>query len=297
MAQIRLDGTTKDDDAVRMIQYYEPMAVELDPRGYCVCTSYGKDSIVLGHLFRRAGVKHFYARSITGIDPPELVYFARQQEQELQDAGYIAKPLMYGKSFWEMVKANLSPPLRHIRYCCRELKEKRHEFTEGCLMSMGVRKAESTNRAFGRNELEIKGKSKHDNIIMPFDDSEKRKLFEYCYADQERRVNPLAYWTDIDIWDYTRENKIPQCCLYDEGFERLGCIGCPMARETGRKKEYARWPGFKRLMIKTLDRVIEIRKAEGKKCNYNTGEQWFEWWITDTAQSYTPPEGQEELED
>lgn len=296
MSQIRLDGTTKDDDAIKMIRYYEPYAVGMDERGYCVCTSYGKDSVVLGHLFRRAKVKHFYVRNITGIDPPELIYFARQQEQALQDAGYIAKPLMYGKSFWELVKQNQIPPLRQIRYCCRELKEKRHEYMSGSLFSFGVRKAESNNRSINSNELEIFGKTKKEKITMPFDNGDNRKTFETCYADQERRVNPIAYWTDSDVWDYIRESKIPYCNLYDEGFTRLGCIGCPNASECERRQQYARWSGFKRLMINTLDRVIEIRKARGMKVTFEKGEDWFEWWITDKAQEQKPLDGQETID-
>lgn len=60
-----------DDEAIRMIREFEPLAIRNDPRGYCVCTSEGKDSRVLGHLMRRAGVRHFYLHSITGIDPPD----------------------------------------------------------------------------------------------------------------------------------------------------------------------------------------------------------------------------------
>lgn len=39
-----------DEEAIRMIRGYEKFALSLDPRGYCVCTSEGKDSRVLGHL-------------------------------------------------------------------------------------------------------------------------------------------------------------------------------------------------------------------------------------------------------
>lgn len=67
-----------DDEAIRLLRGYEDFALKFDPRGYCVCTSEGKDSRVLGHLMRRAGVKHFYIHNITGIDPPELVYFQRK---------------------------------------------------------------------------------------------------------------------------------------------------------------------------------------------------------------------------
>ena len=85
--QMNLFKGAPDDEAIKMIQYYETLAVENDPRGYCVCTSEGKDSRVLGHLFRRSGVKHFYMHSITGIDPPELIYFQRKKFQQNKDAG------------------------------------------------------------------------------------------------------------------------------------------------------------------------------------------------------------------
>lgn len=46
-------GSTKnapDVEAIKLLQFYEGAALHADPRGYCVCTSEGKDSRVLGHL-------------------------------------------------------------------------------------------------------------------------------------------------------------------------------------------------------------------------------------------------------
>ena len=57
--------------------------------------SEGKDSRVLGHLMRRAGVKHFYMHNITGIDPPELVYFQRANFQTYRDLGYLTYDVLY----------------------------------------------------------------------------------------------------------------------------------------------------------------------------------------------------------
>lgn len=45
--QTSLTQGQPDDEAVRLLQYYEALALENDPRGYCVCTSEGKDSRVL----------------------------------------------------------------------------------------------------------------------------------------------------------------------------------------------------------------------------------------------------------
>lgn len=196
--QTSLTQGQPDDEAVRLLQYYEALALENDPKGYCVCTSEGKDSRVLGHLFRRAGVKHFYQHSITGIDPPELIYFQRSNFQQYRDAGYLTYDVMYRKSMWQLMLEKKIPPLRTIRYCCAELKEKRSEHQGKAVVSFGVRKYESVKRARSRNELEI-ALPRQKNLIMPFDDGENRKIFELCYRDREKRVNPLAYWTDADI--------------------------------------------------------------------------------------------------
>ena len=104
-----------DDEAIRMIREFEPLALMNDPRGYCLCTSEGKDSRVLGHLMRRAGVRHFYIHNITGIDPPELVYFQRRNFQEYRDMGLTTYDIMYDKSMWQLMIEKKFPPLIRLR--------------------------------------------------------------------------------------------------------------------------------------------------------------------------------------
>lgn len=271
-----------DNEAIKMIQYFEPLALEMDERGYCVCSSEGKDSRVLGHLFRRAGVKHFYAHSITGIDPPELIYFQRKNFEEYRKSGYLTYEIMYDYSIWQLMMKKLMPPYRHKRYCCSELKEKRSEITQGCLFSFGVRKYESVNRLKKRNELEIAPAKRNENyIVMPYDDNENRRTFENCFKDHEKRLNPIAYWTDEDIWNYSLDVGLEQCSLYNEGFSRLGCIGCPMARKSGRKNEFERYPGFERLYRKTFSRMYSERVRQGKKLYWESSDYWYYCWLND----------------
>ena len=104
-----------DEEAVRLLRYYEGLALHYDVRGYCVCTSEGKDSRVLGHLMRRAGVRHFYMHSVTGIDPPELVYFQRANFQAYRDLGYLTYDVMYQYSTWKLMRIKKHPPLRKVR--------------------------------------------------------------------------------------------------------------------------------------------------------------------------------------
>ena len=294
-----LGRSAPDTEAIKQIRYFEGLALELDPRGYCVATSEGKDSTVLGHLYRRAGVKHFYARNITGIDPPELVYHARRQMACRREEGYIYHELGYNQSMWELIVQKGMPPMRQARYCCAELKERRHELTEGALFSFGVRKAEGARRAANRNELEIVAHGrKGKNIILPYDNEENRRTFETCYTDKEKRLNPVVYWTDSDVWDYIHEAHLPYCSLYDEGFDRLGCIGCPMAGQAGREMEFRRWPKFKAIYIRAFERMIARRRADGKRDKtglWTSADSVFDWWISDSSQDQPLP-GQLEMD-
>lgn len=295
--QLDLFKGAPDDEAIRMIRYYEGFAVENDKRGYCVCTSEGKDSRVLGHLFRRAGVKHFYLHSITGIDPPELIYFQRKNFQEYRDKGYLTYDVMYRTSMWELMVKKRIPPLRRARYCCEELKERRVDEQGTALLSFGVRKFESSSRKANRDELEIAQNGKKRNIILPFDNDENRKTFELCYAQSEKRLNPIAYWTNENVWDYSKYWGLRQSELYQEGFERLGCIGCPMARKDGREREFARWPKFRDLYLHAFQMMIDARKRDGLKI-FDVGKtavDWFDWWMSDKPAS-DKDEAQYELE-
>lgn len=273
-----------DDEAIRLLKGYENFALSLDPRGYCVCTSEGKDSRVLGHLMRRAEVKHFYIHNITGIDPPELVYFQRKNFRDYADMGYEAHDCMYNRSIWQLMEKKRIPPLRHMRFCCEFLKEHKTPQQGGAMISTGVRKAESSRRAKQRAELEHNHKH-----LNPYDQEDGVETFRTCFdhPDWGREglwtINPIAEWTDSLIWDYSKEARLEQCSLYAEGFERLGCIGCPMARESGRRREFERWPGFERLWRMAFDSLIKIRNELELRNRFSSGAEWFEWWLSDAA--------------
>ena len=49
-------------------------------------------------------------------------------------------------------------------------------------------------------------------------------------------INPIIDWEDEDVWEFINQYEIPYCSLYDEGFARLGCIGCPMSGKRGCKE-------------------------------------------------------------
>jgi 3'-phosphoadenosine 5'-phosphosulfate sulfotransferase (PAPS reductase)/FAD synthetase len=47
------------------------------------------------------------------------------------------------------------------------------------------------------------------------------------------KINPIATWTEEDIWRYTALNQISACELYSMGHSRNGCWTCAMALRNG----------------------------------------------------------------
>lgn len=62
-------------------------------------------------------------------------------------------------------------------------------------------------------------------------------------ARDERRgiwkVNPLADWTEQDLWRYIFEHDLPYNPLHDEGYASIGCVPCTLPG-VGRE---GRWSG------------------------------------------------------
>lgn len=242
--------------------------------GYYLAFSGGKDSQCIYHLAKEAGVKFDAHYNLTTVDPPELVYFIRDNYPDV----IIDKPEM---SMWKLIIKNNCPPTRIQRWCCRELKE---HGGEGRICVTGVRWAESTRRKVNRAAFEVLESKKRGNYLFS-DNDEDRRMFENCMQKGKRIVNPIIDWATDDVWEYIHSRKLKYCKLYDEGFTRLGCIGCPMAGKN-RINEFKRWPKYKAQYIRTFDKVVKNRKAKGMKCTWETGEDVMNWWIYGTEKKH-----------
>lgn len=94
-------------------------------------------------------------------------------------------------------------------------------------------------------------------------------------------VNPIYDWTDIDVWDYIRQEKIETNPLYARGYRRVGCIGCPMATYKQVCKEFHDYPAYKMAYINAFQKMIDQYDDEKRKKfnTWQTGEDVFNWWI------------------
>ena len=105
-------------------------------------------------------------------------------------------------------------------------------------------------------------------------------MTEYCMQKRKMVVNPIIDWEDTDVWEYINSERIKTNILYQCGYERVGCIGCPMASKK-RWKEFADFPKYKQAYIRAFERMIAARKAKEFKCDWETGEDVFLWWMED----------------
>lgn len=110
------------------------------------------------------------------------------------------------------------------------------------------------------------------------------------------RFGGSASRSDADVWDYIESEKIPVNPLYECGFSRVGCVGCPMAGTQGRQKEFIRYPKYQDAYIRAFDKMLEERERRGKTKGTwtagTTGRDVFHWWMEDGVLP-----GQMELDD
>lgn len=106
-------------------------------------------------------------------------------------------------------------------------------------------------------------------MVLNLDNSETRRGVEMCYRTRKTLVNPIIDWDESEVWEFLNDiAKVPHCCLYDEGFKRLGCIGCPLAGGKNMKRDFERYPQYKKLYIHAMERMVknhpgQIRVATG----------------------------------
>jgi len=55
------------------------------------------------------------------------------------------------------------------------------------------------------------------------------------------KVNPLADWSEEEVWDYIRANDVPYHMLYTQNYTSIGCAPCTRATRSGEDPRAGRW--------------------------------------------------------
>lgn len=267
--QLDINGKDKVDKAIMRLQTFEP------PEGYYLCFSGGKDSCVIKALADMAKVKYDAHYSVTSVDPPELIYFIREHHKDVEFEFPRYKDGRR-KTMWSLIPERRMPPTRLVRYCCQELKE---VGGMGRFVITGVRWGESVKRKKTRHIVEEHTKSGGRGFTT--DNIEDAPTFKFCQQNHKRILNPIVDWSEADVWEFLKEYEIPYCELYDEGWKRIGCIGCPMANNEAELEAY---PKYKELYLRAFDRMQRERERDGlplfnSKFGDTSPEEIMEWWL------------------
>ena len=55
------------------------------------------------------------------------------------------------------------------------------------------------------------------------------------------KFNPLADWSESEVWSYIRERDVPYNRLYDQGYRSIGCAPCTRPVLEGEDPRAGRW--------------------------------------------------------
>lgn len=258
----------KMEYTLQLLQKAEKIALSYDQEdGFYLAFSGGKDSQALLHMAQLAGVKFRAHMNLTSVDPPEVIRFVRTNYKEVE----LNKP---HKSIFRIAVEKQILPTQRVRWCCAEYKE---NAGAGKVTLIGIRRKESSRRA-KRNEVEISNR-KFSGSLDDFEEyrqeqkakrarrRSKKDGVNITNADNEQTlgcingkesllISPIINWSERDVWEFLNDVvSVPHCSLYDEGWKRIGCIGCPMSSRKQKLFEIKRYPHVKRNWIKAIKAI------------------------------------------
>lgn len=72
------------------------------------------------------------------------------------------------------------------------------------------------------------------------------KILEWDPVNRVVKINPLAKWTNEEVWDYIHEHDLPYNPLHDHGYPTIGCIPCTEPPEPEEDERSGRWKNLEK---------------------------------------------------
>ncbi|WP_428023432.1 phosphoadenylyl-sulfate reductase [Arcobacter sp.] len=111
-----------------------------------------------------------------------------------------------------------------------------YESIENRKACCNIRKIEPLKRALKPLKVWITGLRASQSVTrvdMP--------LVEWDDNFQVIKVNPLISWSEEDVWNFIKTNKVPYNKLHDQGYPSIGCAPCTRAVKEGEDIRSGRW--------------------------------------------------------
>jgi phosphoadenosine phosphosulfate reductase len=124
-----------------------------------------------------------------------------------------------------------------------------------------IRKVEPLGRALAGKRAWITGQRRAQSATRA-----TLAVQEEDAAHGMAKFNPLADWSEQDVWDYIRANGVPYNALHDRGYPSIGCEPCTRAIQPGEDVRAGRWwwenPESKECGLHLVDgKLVRIRSV------------------------------------
>lgn len=124
-----------------------------------------------------------------------------------------------------------------------------------------VRKVEPLGRALLGNKAWITGQRRAQSATRS-----DLRVEEDDPAHFMTKFNPLADWSEENVWEYIRANEVPYNALHDRGYPSIGCEPCTRAIQPGEDVRAGRWwwenPESKECGLHVVDgKLIRIKSV------------------------------------
>jgi phosphoadenosine phosphosulfate reductase len=101
----------------------------------------------------------------------------------------------------------------------------------------GIRKVEPLSRALADVDAWITGQRREQSVTrVHLPTAERDEIHGNIW-----KFNPLADWTEEEVWDWIKIHRLPYNKLHDLGYPSIGCEPCTRAIKPGEDTRAGRW--------------------------------------------------------
>ncbi len=99
-----------------------------------------------------------------------------------------------------------------------------------------VRKVEPLKRALAGRKAWVTGIRREQAVTR-----DTIAFSEWDEGNQLQKINPLADWTEKEVWAYIEAESVPYNALHDQHYPSIGCAPCTRAISVGEDVRAGRW--------------------------------------------------------
>ncbi len=210
------------------ITKYEKLAAEellatitKEHKKIVLASSFGAEDQVLTHILKKVAPEVEIFTIDTGLLPLDTLKLKEKTESRYNFTYKVYAPSQ--EDVIDLIKEQgeqgFYDSLDKRKNCCyiRKIKPLERALTNIDGWITGLRREQSVTRV---DTKKVETDVSHANIL---------------------KINPLADWTEKDVWDYIKENGIPYNNLHDRGYPSIGCAPCTRAVTDGESVRDGRW--------------------------------------------------------